>query len=217
MNPANLSKAELVARARFRCKHRHSGLDHTTCYERDHPSERVGFFDIESTNLNASFGYCLSFCIKKQGGEILKRCVKPQEIRAKNYDKRLCEQFVADCYNFDRLIGWYSSRFDVPFMRTRCLYWGIDFPPFGSMFHTDAWFSCRSKLRLHSNRLEAACTFFDIPSKCHRLTPQVWQAAAAGDKKSLDFILTHNVEDVESTEAIWNKLSSYTRLNKTSV
>lgn len=217
MNVASLSKAELVARARFRCQHRHSGLDHTACYDKVNPGERIGFFDIESTNLTATFGYLLSYAIKRAGGEVLKRCITPADIRAKRYDKRLCQQFIEDCNEFDRLIGWYSARFDVPFMRTRCVYHGLDFPPFGSFFHTDAWFVCRSRFKLHSNRLEAACTFFDIPSKGHRLTPQVWQAAAAGDQKALDFIMAHNVEDVESTEAVWNKLCPFTKMNKTSV
>ena len=217
MNLHALSKAELVSRANFSCEHRHTGLDHPQCYEKKYPPERVGFLDIESTNLTASFGYMLSYCIKRHGGEVLKRPIAPGDIRKKRYDKALCKQFLEDVKQFDRIIGYYSSRFDVPFLRTRCIYWHLDFPPMGSLFHTDAYYAVRGKLRLHRNRLEVACDTFGIESKGHRLTPSVWQAAMSGDKKAIDYVLAHNVEDVISLELLWDRLAGHVRVNKTSI
>lgn len=112
---------------------------------------------------------------------------------------------------------YYGARYDVPFLRTRCLHHGLDFPPFGSIFHTDVYFAVRSKLKLYRNRLEAACDLLGIPSKGHRLTPKVWMAAATGDKKAIDFVLAHNVEDVISLEMLWNRLTGHSRVTKTSI
>ena len=217
MNVATLSKAELVARAKFRCIHRHNGLDHIQCFDKANPGERIGFLDIEATSLNASFGYMLSYCIKRHGGDVIKRPIEPAEVKSHRYDKRLCEQFLQDIGEFDRLVTYYGTRYDIPFLRTRCLYWNLDFPPMGTMFHTDMYFTVRNKLRLYRNRLETACDMFGIESKGHRLTPSVWQDAQTGDKKAIDFVLTHNIEDVVSLEALWEKLNGHYRLNKTSV
>lgn len=217
MNLTSMPRAELIARARFSCKHNHNGLSHPRCYEALHPSERVGFFDIEATSLNASFGYMLSYCIKKRDGEILARPINPKDIKSHKYDQALCKQLIEDFTQFDRIVGYYSSRYDIPFVRTRCLYWGLDFPPTGSLFHTDAYYAVRGKLKLHRNRLEVACDMFGIPSKGHRLTPSVWQDAQTGSKKAIDFVLEHNKEDVESLEALWNKLNGHFKINKTSV
>lgn len=217
MNPAALSKPELVQRARFRCKHRHDGITHRACFDKVNPGERIGFLDIEATSLNASFGYILSYCIKRLDGEVIKRPIAVADIKAHRYDRALCAQFLEDIAEFDRLVTYYGSRYDIPFLRTRSLYWNLDFPPIGTMFHTDLYYTVRGKLRLYRNRLETACDMFGIESKGHRLTPQVWQNAQTGDKKAIDYVLAHNIEDVISLEALWLKLNGHYRLNKTSV
>jgi uncharacterized protein YprB with RNaseH-like and TPR domain len=187
------------------------------CYTKAHDTERIGFLDIEATSLNASFGYMLSYCIKRRGGEVLKRPIAPADIRAHRFDRNLCKQFLEDLGEFDRLVTYYGTGYDVPFLRTRCLHHKLDFPPMGSVFHTDLYYSVRGKLKLHRNRLEVACDILDIPSKGHRLTPPVWMKAQAGDKASIDYVLQHNVEDVESLEALWDRLYGNFRVNKTSI
>lgn len=206
-----------MARARFVCRHRHNGLSHNKCYNEQHPPERVGFLDIEATSLNASFGFMLSYCIKRRGGEVLQRCVTPKEIHGLEFDRRLCETFLGDLSAFDRLFTFYGTRYDVPFLRTRCLSHGLGFPPMGSLFHSDVYFGVRNRLKLHSNRLEAACTFFGIPSKGVKLDPMLWRKASVGCKKSLAKVLEHNVEDVVSLEQLWDVLQGHVRTTKTSL
>lgn len=159
----------------------------------------------------------LAYCIKRHGGDTLKRLITPKEISALTFDKRLCSQFLEDLDQFDRLITYFGTRYDVPFLRTRCLSHGLGFPPMGTLFHTDAYYAVRHKLKLHSGRLEAACTFFGIPSKSTKLDPGVWRNAQAGCTKSLNLVLSHNVEDVESLESLWTILQGHTKVNKTSL
>jgi len=204
-------------RLRFRCKHRHDGISHRQCFEESHPAERIGFLDIEATSLNASFGYMLTYCIKRRGGDILERSVKPSDIRGKRYDKGLCEQFLRDLDEFDRFVTYYGTGYDLPFLRTRCLTHDLVFPPMGSLFHTDLYYSVRNKLKLYRNRMEVACDQFGIESKGHRLNPPVWMAAQAGDPEAIDWVLTHNREDVISLEALYDKMGGHFKLNKTSV
>lgn len=217
MNPSTMPKAEIVSRLRFRCPHRHNGLEHGACFDAVHDAERIGFLDIEATSLNASFGYLLSYCIKPLGAETLKRPIEPKDIKRHRYDKALCSQFLSDLENFDRVVTYYGTGYDIPFLRTRCLYWNLDFPPMGSIFHTDLYYAVRNKLKLHRNRLEVACDMFGIESKGHRLTPKVWQDAQTGDAKAIAYVLQHNEEDVISLENLWNRLQGNFRTNKTSV
>lgn len=159
----------------------------------------------------------LAYCIKRHGGETVTRCVTPAEIRARKYDKRLCQQFLEDINEFDRLVTYYGTGFDIPFLRTRCLTWGLGFPPMGSVFHTDLYYAVRNKLRLSGNRLQSACTQFGIPSKETPLTPAVWRDAGTGCPKALALVLAHNVEDVASTEQLWDLLAGQVKANKTSL
>jgi len=159
----------------------------------------------------------LTYCIKPLGGPVMKRCISRPDLLAGKFDRSLCKQFLDDATQFERIVTYYGSRYDVPFLRTRCLTHELDFPAFGSVFHTDAYYAVRSKLKLHSNRLEAACTALGIPSKGHKLSPMVWRDAGVGNKKALEHVLAHNVEDVESLEALWRRLTGCFRATKTSI
>ena len=213
-----ISKDELVDRLNFRCSHRHNGVDHWDCYDQQNGGpERVGFLDIESTNLKASFGIVLTYCIKADGGEIIENSVRPTELRRKVYDKRLMSDFCSHVRKFDRLITWYGNKFDIPFLRTRCLLYGLPFPLYKECLHTDAYLVARHKLKLHSNRLGAVSEFFGIPAKEHPLNPEMWLGCLSGDKKAIDFVLTHNREDVVSLEAVWGRIQAHSRLAKTSI
>jgi uncharacterized protein YprB with RNaseH-like and TPR domain len=218
-------KKELVWLGEHMCKHGHSYLEHYSCYLKDAPNidapfiERVGFFDIEATNLSADFGYVFSYCIKELDGDIVGRVLKPDEILSYTFDKKLMKELVDDLKEFDRIVVHYGTdrKFDLPFCRSRCLKWGIKFPRHLEIYAQDTFTMAKAKLRLSRNRLENICAFFDIPAKGHKLNPSVWQKALAGDKTSLSYIYKHNEEDVISLEAVWKKLSDYYRKSKTSI
>jgi uncharacterized protein YprB with RNaseH-like and TPR domain len=204
--------------------HSHRYIEHMPCYFKEKPDdgpvvERIGFLDIEATNLHATFGYAFSYCIKELDGPIFGRVLTPEEIRRCIFDKKLIEQLCKEIRQFDRIIVYWGkdNRYDIPFIRTRAVYHGCDFPVYKDLIVNDLYDIVKRKLRLHRNRLETACEFFDIPSKEHRLSPRVWQKAMAGDKKSLEWILDHNREDVISTEALWKKLEIYVRNPNTSI
>jgi uncharacterized protein YprB with RNaseH-like and TPR domain len=75
----------------------------------------------------------------------------------------------------------------------------------------------KKKFKLHSNKLGVACGFFGIKAKEHPLSPSIWFRAMAGKSDALKFILTHNLEDVYSTEKLMNKIWKYSRITKSSI
>jgi uncharacterized protein YprB with RNaseH-like and TPR domain len=219
-----LTKGEILWLYSHRCKHKHRFTEHPLCFLEEYKDrlsqlERVGFLDIEATNLQGDFGYCLCYSIKELGGGIRHRSVTPEEIRSYKFDKGVMKQFLSDIQDFDRLIGYYSKdyRFDVPFLRTRALRWDLDFPGWKEYLFTDVYDMVKAKLRLHRNRLETACLLLGIPAKQHRLDPEIWQKAQAGCSDSLNWIQKHCDEDVLSLEAVYNRLNKFTGSKKASI
>jgi uncharacterized protein YprB with RNaseH-like and TPR domain len=206
-----LPKEEKIAILSKRCKHRHSMWHHPNCFP-DSPMthEKIGFLDIETTDLKADFGYMLTWCIGGEG-EITYGQIKPSEIKKGTFDKRIVAELTKCMCKYDRLITHYGTKFDLPFIRSRAIKHGVEFPAFGEINHTDTWFMSKKLLKLRNNRLETICNHFGIASKGHRLIPDIWQRALAGDQKSLDFVLTHNAEDVESLEKVYILLKKYYR------
>lgn len=215
-----LTKKELVNRLKFKCKHHHNGVRHPQCYKDLLGSiERIGFLDIEATNLNADFGYILSYCILGDDNRLVKRRVSSEDIKRYRFDKPLMSQLCKDIREYDRVVVYYGKdyRFDLPFIRTRAEKYGLDFPGYRELVVTDVYDMAKTKLRLHRNRLQNVCEHLGIESKGHPLKPEIWQRANAGEEKALDYILTHNIEDVYSLKAVFDKLLKYVRLARTSI
>jgi uncharacterized protein len=181
--------------------------------------ERIGFLDIEASNLKSSFGICLSYCIADEEGKVVHaNVIRPSELRSGSFDKRLMHECVRDLTEWTRLVTWNGARFDIPFLRTRCMVHGIRFPGYRELLHNDALLIARIKMRtLHSKRLQAVCEFLKIPAKDHPLNPDIWLKALSGDVKALDFILTHNKEDVVSLALVWDRMREHTRMPNTTI
>src|SRR3990167_9513461 len=90
---------ELAAK---RCSHSHTFLEHYNCYLRESPAEeRIGFFDIEASNLDANFGIMLSYCIKdSQSDKIYEDCLTKEDAFG-NLDKRIVKNCIKDLLRFD--------------------------------------------------------------------------------------------------------------------
>lgn len=215
-----LTKADIIWLRTNRCRHGHPYLTHYNCYlaEEQRP-ERIGFIDIEASNLNASFGIILSYCIKELGGKIWWGLIKPSELRSKVKDKKVVEKLLDDMNRFDRMVVYWgkNQRYDLPFIRSRALKHGLRFPEQGELWVNDMYDHVKGKLALHRNRLESACTFLDIPSKGHRLDGEIWLNALTGNKPALNWILEHNKEDVISLETLYERLRPYFKLGRCSI
>jgi len=185
--------------------------------------ERIGFADIEASNLTATFGIVYTYCIKELDGELIKKAISLDDLHSGKFDKNLIAFFIEDTKKFTRLVFHYGNdrRFDLPFLRTRAVKWNLPFPEHKCIYVSDTYPILRNKFKLHSNRLETACDFFGIPAKAHKLNSEIWLNMITGNKKlmkkAIDYILVHNIEDVISLELLWKKISKFTRLGKTSI
>jgi hypothetical protein len=55
-------------------------------------------------------------------------------------DTRILQTMVETITQYDRLIGHYSCRFDLPFVRTRAVICNVAFPFYGELYQADTWF-----------------------------------------------------------------------------
>jgi len=179
-----------------------------------------GFLDIETFTFNfkADMGIMLTYCIKELDGKITKNSITANECNLDtDNDKRLMKDLVKDLKGYTRLIGHFSTWFDLPFLRTRAVYYDLDFPIYKEIYHSDTFFILKRKFSLKSRSLRNACKFFKIEAKDHPFEFDIWYRAAKGKKADLGHVLTHNVEDVVSTELLWKKINSYVPEGKASI
>jgi len=195
------------------CKHGHNYAEHYACFLAENPKnspfqEKQGIFDIETTGLKANWSHLLCWCMKEVDGIVTCDLITRKEARDKN-DYRIIKSCVKEIRKFDRTMGWYSSRFDMPYVRSRAEFHNIPFPTYKEALHTDIYYIARSKLALHSNRLGSVCQFFGIEAKNHPMNPDLWMRAGRGDKDALEEVLTHCKEDVVSTDKSRELLMKY--------
>ena len=218
-----LLKKDLIWLGTHNCKaHGVVYISHYNCYLRENPEdstmyEKVGIFDIETTGLKANWSHMLCWCMKEQGKNVIyKDLITRNKVRDKD-DKKIVKSAVEEIEKYDRIITWYGSRFDLPYLRSRAIYHQIDFPSYKELYHTDLYYVARSKLSLHSNRLASVCQFFGIEAKNHPMTPNLWMRAGAGEKEALEEVLAHCREDTISTDTCWELLSKYSASMKRSI
>lgn len=167
---------------------------------------RVLFYDIETTNLSANFGYCLCVGFKWLGKS---QIYIPSIADYKLYnvdptnDKMLMKETYKIMCDADVVVGHYSSRFDAPYINSRLLHHNLK--PIPPIPHIDTWRVARYQLKLNSNRLQSVCEFFNLEDKTPVKGPH-WIKAMAGNKTSLKYVIDHCRQDIVTLEQAYKKL-----------
>lgn len=173
--------------------------------------------DIEASNLDANFGIIICYCIKdSQSNKIYEDYLTQDDVK-NHLDKRLVASCIHDMLRFDRIVGHYSSRFDIPFIRNRALMLGIDFPGYGELKQADTWRIARSKLKLNSNRLKTVADSILGKTQKTEIKYIYWIQALQGNKKAINYILDHCRKDVLDLEKVYYKLEKFVKLTNLSI
>ena len=216
---ASMTKKEIVQLFRWRCKHGHTGLSHYNCWraEQEQP-ERLGFLDIECTNLKADFGMMLSWCmLRDEDGVIVEDAVSKKDLRNGTMDKNIVQSCIDEMEKYDRVVGHYSSRFDIPFVRSRALWHGLKFPHYGEILQTDTWTMAKRALCISSNRQDSIARLLHSKTEKTRIEPRFWLAAMQGDEKAIEEILDHNRRDVRDLKRNYDSLKAFCKASGTSI
>lgn len=220
-NLSKMTKKEILDLYNYRCKHGHNGISHYNCYCRElGQEEKIGFLDIETSNLKANFGIVLSWAIKPKGSkkkDILYDVISLKDLNSSAMDKKIIKSCVDAISGFDRIVGHYSTRFDIPFIRTRALIHGLEFPRYGQIKHADTWRMAKQLLCLHSNRQDCIAEALQHTTIKTRINSDHWIKALQGNARALQYVLDHNIKDVIELENNFNKLEKFFRRVGTSL
>lgn len=214
MNPYNMKKVEMQLFLSGYCKHRQPYQQHPRCFEREIGHDpKIGILDIETTwGFNADYGFMLCYALKVYHEDrIYSSVISKRDIVRFEYDERIVKNLVRDLKNFDVLITYNGTRFDIPYARTRALKYKYDFPKYGSIKHIDLYYSVKFKMKIRPNTLENACSLLGITGKNH-VDREIWLKASQGHVKSLDYVYKHCLRDVgRCTERLYDRLMDYAR------
>ena len=179
-------------------------------------SLKIGYLDIEASDLKANIGIMLTAAIKPAGDDkVWTTCITKADIMGGDHDKRILTELLKEFEKYDVLYTYYGAdgRFDYPFIRTRALRHGLEIllPQKGDIYLMDLWPTARMKLKLHSNRMDAVAEVCGVGIPKTPLSPRTWEMARSGDSKALQYILQHNINDVLILEAIHEKVKEIER------
>jgi uncharacterized protein YprB with RNaseH-like and TPR domain len=213
-----MTKKEVDWLGTHRCRHHHTYLEHYSCFIDENPlDQRLGFLDIETHNLVANYGFMICFCIKDSNSDtILEDIITKKELQSSELDKRVVKRCIEEMKKFDKVITYYGTRFDIPFIRTRAHWHGLDFPEYGELMHFDVYYTVRNKVRLSSNRLGVACEALLGSTNKTRLDPVHVQGAMQGRTEALEYYLDHCRGDVIDLQRLYEKVIVYKKTSNTS-
>ena len=122
-----------------------------------------------------------------------------------DFDKRLLTTLSHNMKQAHHVVGHYSTKFDNPYFRSRCLLTNQEdlIPGYGYQFYGDTWRMMKSTMKAKRNTLKNFIrqttgndekTFVDLKYWyiTHFKDHKLW-------KKSMDYIIDHCVKDVRMT------------------
>jgi len=171
--------------------------------------------DIETSNLNADFGFVLCAVCKPYGEKHKVFRIDDYEewIDARYNDKPMIKELIEYLNQFDGLITYNGRNFDIPFLKSQVI--GYDLPHLKDMFHVDVYYLVKYKLKLHNNKLQSLIEFLNtyrsgkkrIEEKTH-INALYYRKAITGDKSGIDELVKHCIKDVIALEQCYDYLKT---------
>lgn len=224
---------------KLRCIHRHTIKEHPACFRKGlikddaltdkkwsketglpwytYPEYKIGYLDIETDGLKADFGTILSWAIKEKYGDVYWDVITKRELfKEKDVDKRLIISLLDTLKDYQIICTYYGTVFDIPWIRTKALHYGLHFPEYGELYHFDLYYLVRSKLNLSRRSLESVCDYLGIEGKTP-IEKETWRLAKYGNKDALKLVVDHNIGDVNILEQLHNKLEPFRKWTRSSI
>lgn len=215
-----LRKDEIVWLSKHYCKkHGKSFLTCYNCFLEENPNMcRIGHFDLECSDLAANYGLLLSYAILDNDSDrLFGRTITKEELYSDEMDTQITDECVRDLYNFDVIVTYFGTRFDLPYIRTRAVMNGLEFPTYDALKHIDLFYVIKTKFKLQRKSLEKACRSLLGTTRKTEILPYIIPRCIQGNEKALEYMWEHNVYDVEDTKELYQAVIDYRYPGKRSV
>lgn len=227
LKKANLNRMtgnELRWLINHRCQaHGHRYTSHFNCFLKEQRvEERIGYLDIEASNLKANFGIVLSWAIKDgQSDYVYYDHLTNRDVTKfpESEDRRILETCVNTMRQFDRIVTHYGGDFqyDLPYLRTRSMMMGVSFLKHGEVYHADTFSISKKKLSLSSRRQDIIAEALFKSSLKSRIDTAAWRGAIRGNTKCVKEVLDHNFRDVLELERNFLAMKPFIKLTRKSL
>lgn len=126
-------------------------------------------------------------------------------------DKEMLKEFVKELNKADEVVAHNGDRFDIKWLRTRCLYHGIEFPVV--IKSLDTLPKVKYYFRFPTNRLNDIGEYLGIGEKLDTNYGLWRDVCIDNDKKALDYMMEYCDRDVVLLEDIYHYIQSYIDTN----
>jgi uncharacterized protein YprB with RNaseH-like and TPR domain len=205
------------------CEHGHTKEAHPSCFKGGKPwwaDKKIGYLDIEASNLKADFGMILSWYIKERGKKKYYHDMIDVPHPNRNHDhldKPQVQSIVGTIKKFDVIVTYYGSKFDIPFIKSRAFHYGLNFPTYGSILQWDLYYLARGNFALSSRRQNNIAEMMFGKSEKTRIHGDLWNHAVRGSRSALQYISDHNKRDVRELEKLHTALAPYIKPTRRSL
>ncbi len=179
------------------------------------------YFDIE-TSPNLVHSWRVGYDININHDNIVKEraiiciCYKWEHERSvkfltwdKGCDKKMLEKFIKIMNAADEVCGHNGDKFDIKWVRTRCIYHNI--PAFPDYKSIDTLKLSRKGFNFNSNKLDYIAQFLGIGRKLKTGGYDLWKTIVLNnDSKALTKMVKYCKKDVLLLEQVFKRLSNYT-------
>jgi DNA polymerase elongation subunit (family B) len=126
---------------------------------------------------------------------------------SKQCDKRMLNEFIKVANHADEMVGHNGDKFDLTWIRTRCLFHGIEmFPKYTTI---DTLKIARQQFRFNSNKLDYIAKYLGVGAK-KETTFGLWKEVLLHkNKESLAYMVEYCKEDVRVLEKVFIKLQHH--------
>lgn len=182
------------------------------------------FFDIEtSPNICYSWriGYKISLGFENIIDERKIICISykwegSDKIFTLTWDKDLCDRqmlidFIEVANQADELIAHNGDRFDIKWIRTRCIFHRI--PMFPNYRTLDTLKKAKSGFNFNSNRLDYIAQFLGVGAKVKHSGFDMWKGVMKGDKEALKEMVNYCEGDIIVLEDVFLTMQNYIKPN----
>lgn len=125
----------------------------------------------------------------------------------KQSDKKMLDTFIKIANEADELVGHNGDKFDLAWIRTRCLFHGL--PMFPTYVTIDTLKVSRSKFKFNSNRLNYIADFLGVGNKIKTEFGMWKDILLKNDKKAMDKMVKYCQMDVNLLERVFKKLNNH--------
>lgn len=130
----------------------------------------------------------------------------------KGDDRALLKSFSKIIESADEVITHNGDKFDIKWLRTRCMFHNIPFPT--KLNSIDTLKFARSNFYLNSNRLDYIGKYTKVGEKIKNPSDLWTKVVIENDEDALEQMADYCVQDVLLLEEIYNKLQEYCPVKK---